>query len=72
MTIKAQGQMFHKVAIHLPAPVHVFSHGQLYIAFSKTRSLNDISVKINDMWTQGQFSNYKYYITKNIVYKEVL
>ena len=44
MIIKAQGQMFDKVGIHFPVPVYVFSHGQLYVAFSKARSLNDISV----------------------------
>ena len=33
--------MFDKVGIHFPAPVYVFSHGQLYVAFSKARYLND-------------------------------
>ena len=60
MTInKAQ---FDKVGIHLPAPV--FSHGILYVAFSRARSLNDISVTINDTSTQGQFK--KCFIIQNI------
>ena len=62
MTInKAQGQTFSKVGLHLEQPV--FSHGQLYVAFSRVRSLNSIKVKINYAQTNK---------TKNIVFKEIL
>uniref|UniRef100_A0A0L8GIW6 ATP-dependent DNA helicase n=1 Tax=Octopus bimaculoides TaxID=37653 RepID=A0A0L8GIW6_OCTBM len=41
MTInKAQGQTFEKVGIHLPQPI--FSHGQLYITFSRAQAMNNI------------------------------
>ena len=41
MTInKSQGQTFNRVGIHLPSPV--FSHGQLYVAFSRAKSFKDI------------------------------
>ena len=69
MTInKAQGQTFDRVGIHLPSPV--FSHGQLYVAFSRAKSFMDISVTIEDTTTQGKRHNK--YITQNIVYPEVL
>ena len=69
MTInKAQGQTFDKVGIYLPAPV--FSHGQLYVAFSKARCFQDIYVQIGLTATQGLINNKS--ITKNVVYKEVL
>ena len=59
---------FGRVGIHLPSPV--FSHGQLYVAFSRARSFKDISVTIEDTMTQGKRNNR--YITRNIVYPEVL
>ena len=69
MTInKAQGQTFDKVGIYLPGPV--FSHGQLYVAFSKARCFQDIYVQIGLTATQGLIN--KKSITKNVVYKEVL
>ena len=43
---KAQGQTFDKVGIYLPKPV--FSHGQLYVAFSRARALGDVRVKVED------------------------
>ena len=45
MTInKSQGQTFDKVGLNLSTPV--FSHGQLYVAFSRARCFCDIFVKI--------------------------
>ncbi|KAF2351994.1 DNA helicase Pif1-like, partial [Trinorchestia longiramus] len=45
MTInKAQGQTFDKVGIYLQQPV--FSHGQLYVAFSRSRAQQNVKVKV--------------------------
>jgi ATP-dependent exoDNAse (exonuclease V) alpha subunit len=69
MTInKSQGQTFDKLGIFLSAPV--FSHGQLYVAFSRARSFKDIHVKIAQSTTQGRFNGE--YITPNVVFKEIL
>ncbi len=68
MTInKSQGQSFDKIGLFLPEPV--FGHGQLYVAFSRVRSKDSITVKVipnptNKNQTVGK--------TKNIVYKEIL
>lgn len=64
MTInKSQGQTFDRVGLHLPSPV--FTHGQLYVAFSRAR--NAQSVKVG-MYADGN----NRYVTNNIVYLEVL
>jgi len=71
MTInKSQGQSLDSVGIYLPAPV--FSHGQLYVAFSRGRSKTRIKVEIFQNQGQGKLipgSNRVF--TKNVVYKEV-
>ena len=70
MTIdKSQGQEFERVGIFLPKPV--FSHGQLYVAFSRGKSFNDIFVKVEDTATQGRMEN-GVTVTQNVVYPEVL
>ncbi|XP_065683650.1 ATP-dependent DNA helicase PIF1-like [Hydra vulgaris] len=52
MTInKSQGQTFDKVGIYLKNPC--FSHGQLYVACSRTRSLNTLFFKIDEHSLQG-------------------
>ena len=69
MTVnKSQGQTFDKLGIFLAEPV--FSHGQLYVAFSRARSFKDIHVKIMQSTTQGMFNGQ--YLTPNMVFKEVL
>ena len=60
---QSQGQGFENVGIYLPSPV--FSHGQLYVALSRSKSIQMIKVMI-----QHEPSDHKH--TKNIVYKEVL
>ena len=63
MTInKSQGQSVEHVGINLKTSV--FSHGQLYVAFSRCTSLLNISVLLPE---QSQESRR----TLNIVYKEV-
>lgn len=69
MTInKAQGQTFSRVGIYLPYPV--FTHGQLYVALSRAKSLNSIRVMMDNTSDQGK--KHSTYYTKNIVYREVL
>ena len=72
MTInKSQGQTFNKVGIFLRDPV--FSHGQLYVAFSRATSRNNVVVKIEDTERQGRLiKESNVYFTINCVYKEVL
>jgi len=63
MTInKAQGQTFGRVGLYLREPV--FSHGQLYVAFSRVRNSHSIKVKIEHRGSKKA--------TKNIVYREIL
>ena len=69
MTInKAQDQTFEKVGIYLPSPV--FSHGQLYVAFSRARSLASVKVKVVENQQQGKRGGRT--VTPNIIYREVL
>ena len=69
MTInKSQGQTFDRLGIYLPAPV--FSHGQLYVAFSRAKSFESIFVQISQTSLQGKHG--AHYCTQNVVYKEIL
>ena len=69
MTInKSQGQTFEKVGIYLKRPC--FSHGQLYVAFSRARSFKNIVVKVCATNMQGEHKGKIY--TTNVVYPQVL
>ena len=47
MTIyKSQGQSLESVGLYLPKPV--FSHGQLYVAFSRVQSKSILKILIHD------------------------
>ena len=63
---KSQGQEFDRVGIFLPSPV--FSHGQLYVAFSRAKRFESIYVQIDN--TPRQYSNVamNFGRTINIVY----
>ena len=68
---KSQGQSHTQVGIYLPQPV--FSHGQLYVALS--RSGNPAKTKILVLQIpniQGSFSPLAGTYTRNIVFQEVL
>lgn len=69
MTInKSQGQTLDKAGIYLPRPV--FTHGQLYVAFSRVKCFDNIKIAIEQ--TPEQNLTDDYVVTSNIVYKEVL
>jgi ATP-dependent DNA helicase PIF1 len=64
MTInKSQRQSLKHIGIYLPSPV--FSHGQLYVAFSRVTSREGLKILITD--EDGEDTNK----TSIIVYKKV-
>ncbi|KAK8792732.1 hypothetical protein WA158_002607 [Blastocystis sp. Blastoise] len=72
MTInKSQGQTFERVGVYLDRPV--FSHGQLYVAFSRARSFNALFIKVVDSVSQGKMiSSSNEIFTKNVVFRSTL
>ena len=65
---KAQGQTYETVGIYLPKTV--FSHGQLYVALSRTQCRQNLKISMIANEDQG-LKETKYY-TKNVVIKELL
>ncbi len=71
MTInKSQGQTFKKVGLYLPTPV--FSHGQFYVAASRISKFENLKIKIENNNDGKQIITNNKYITRNVVYKEIL
>ena len=65
MTInKSQGQSFNNVGLYLPSPV--FSHGQLYVALSRTRNKNNLKILAENSIVEDRV------LIKNIVLQELL
>ncbi|XP_070494676.1 ATP-dependent DNA helicase PIF1-like [Chironomus tepperi] len=67
---KSQGQSFDHVGIHLETAV--FSHGQLYVGFSRSRNASQVKVFIEANPQQGPLLNDERQFTRNIVYTEIL
>ena len=64
MTInKSQGQSLNKVGLYLPK--QVFTHGQLYVAFSRVTKREGLRVMVDDEESKEDDA------VKNIVYKEI-
>lgn len=66
---KAQGQTLKAVGVYLPKPV--FSHGQLYVAFSRVGSPHAIKVLIEGGFVRGIEGAPDGLYTQNVVYKDV-
>ena len=66
---KSQGQTYDHVGVFLNDPV--FSHGQLYVALSRSRNRDNIKVFITPGPQQGKLLKDGRNFTHNIVYKEI-
>ena len=75
MTInKSQGQTFKMIGVYLREPV--FSHGQLYVAFSRVGRRQDLKVMVVNGWkerpTDPNLGNLPAGVyTRNVVFKDV-
>jgi ATP-dependent exoDNAse (exonuclease V) alpha subunit len=78
-TNKSHGQTFDRVGIFFLE--HVFSHGQLYVAFSRATSREGVKVVVKETDYNGKLlrnlpdateEDKLRVFTRNIVYKEVL
>ena len=68
MTInKSQGETFDIVGVYLKKPC--FSHGQLYVAFSKTREFNCLIFKIDKNLIQGMVGEKCF--TNNVIFSNL-
>ena len=75
MTInKAQGQTLNQVGVYLRRPV--FSHGQLYVAFSRVGASSRIKVLVENEDAQGRYQDHPDVpdgvYTDNVVWPEAL
>ena len=71
---KAQGQTLKRAGLYLPTPI--FSHGQLYVGFSRAGSQSRVKVLVLDTGKQGRYEGLEGIpdgvYTDNVVWPEAL